>query len=340
MTTLTDRYVAATLTGVPETQRADVDRELRASIADAIDAQTDLGSDPELAERAVLADLGDPAHLAASYADRPLYLIGPANFLAWRRLLILLLSIIVPLTAAAAFIAHSLTSVGDAAWLPHAFAGAVSTAATAALHVAFWTTFVFAVLERTPASRRTAVGSWNVDMLPKIERTKAFNEMVGSIVFTVLFIAAFFWQQFAPIAVSERGAATVPLLAPDLWRFWIPLLLVVLATGIPLSVLVYRRGGWEYWTAGLKVLLDLAFAVPVVILASTGRLLNLGFFDALSWSEVATGEGLSLIGESSTTAPVGTIIAATAIVILVWDAVATGLKAHRRTSTRRAAAVA
>ena len=44
MSTLTDRYIAEVVRGVPESQRADVEQELRASIADAIDATEVAGS--------------------------------------------------------------------------------------------------------------------------------------------------------------------------------------------------------------------------------------------------------------------------------------------------------
>ena len=67
MATLTDRYVDATLRGVPQAKRADIERELRASIADAIDARADSGDSSADAEVAVLTELGDPARLAAGY---------------------------------------------------------------------------------------------------------------------------------------------------------------------------------------------------------------------------------------------------------------------------------
>src|SRR4051794_38396607 len=95
--TLTDRYVAATLRSVPEKQRPELDKELRASIADAIDDRIEAGSKPEAAEREVLIELGDPIRLAAGYADRPLYLIGPALFPDYTRLLKLLVGIVVPI---------------------------------------------------------------------------------------------------------------------------------------------------------------------------------------------------------------------------------------------------
>ena len=45
------------------------------------------GQDPATAEREVLTELGNPAQLAARYADRRLQLIGPTYYLAWLRLL-------------------------------------------------------------------------------------------------------------------------------------------------------------------------------------------------------------------------------------------------------------
>ena len=50
-TTLTDRYVWAVLRSLPEAQRADIDRELRGTIADTIDAKIEAGSEPADASR-------------------------------------------------------------------------------------------------------------------------------------------------------------------------------------------------------------------------------------------------------------------------------------------------
>src|SRR3546814_3153315 len=66
---LTDRYVAAVLRALPEDKRADIEKELRTSIADAIDARTETGEPAAEAERAVLQELGDPARLAAGRSE-------------------------------------------------------------------------------------------------------------------------------------------------------------------------------------------------------------------------------------------------------------------------------
>ena len=54
MTALTERYIAATATGLPPALQEDVRTELTALIMDAIDARIDQGEEPDAAERAVL----------------------------------------------------------------------------------------------------------------------------------------------------------------------------------------------------------------------------------------------------------------------------------------------
>ena len=95
-TTLTDRYVDAILRRLPERQRPDIEQELRASIADAVDDRLEAGADPAEAETAVLTELGDPARLAAGYADRPLHLIGPELYPRLHAAADGLLAIVVP----------------------------------------------------------------------------------------------------------------------------------------------------------------------------------------------------------------------------------------------------
>ena len=59
-TSLTERYVDAAMRTVPDRQRADLGAELRASIADQIDARVDDGEPHDIAERAVLTDSATP----------------------------------------------------------------------------------------------------------------------------------------------------------------------------------------------------------------------------------------------------------------------------------------
>jgi hypothetical protein len=327
--TLTDRYVAATLTGVPESQRTDVDRELRASIADAMDARVDAGTPEVEAERAVLTELGDPVRLSASYADRTLHLIGPDYYVAWRHLLVTLLWTVVPVVAVVAFAVHALTEGAGPAWLSRSFAAALVTAGTTGLHVAFWITLAFSIIERHPGRAGGSVAEWTLEQLPVVDRKPILPEVVASVVFTLLFIGAIIWQQFAPIAVVDGEVVPEPLLDPAQWSFWIPFLLVVLAASIPLTLAVYRRGGWEYWSAAVKVGLDIAFAVPVAILAARGELFNRVFFDAVGRVDQVFPSGAGASGPDDALRIAGGILTAFGVVIVVWDAIDLGRKANR-----------
>ena len=55
-TTLTERYVHATLREVPDSRRADLGDELRSTITDMVEARVDGGQSRDEAERATVAE--------------------------------------------------------------------------------------------------------------------------------------------------------------------------------------------------------------------------------------------------------------------------------------------
>ena len=68
---LIDRYVGATLRTVPESQRSDIEAELRASIEDALEARMEAGVDADTAKRHVLTEMGDPDRLGQAQLRYP-----------------------------------------------------------------------------------------------------------------------------------------------------------------------------------------------------------------------------------------------------------------------------
>jgi hypothetical protein len=278
MSTLTDRYVAATLRGVPEKQRDDVEGELRASVADAVDGLVGKGLDPSLAERQVLTDLGDPDRLAADYSDRPLYLIGPALFLDYVRLLKVLLAVVAPIAMVAVGLGQYLAG-NDVGGI---FAGAISTGLSVIVNIAFWTTLVFVLIERSGPDARRSFGKWSLDRLPEMPaRRKGLADMIGSVTWIAVLIALIFAQQFAGGTRTAGG----PVLNPDLWSFWLPVLVVLLVAEIILEIVRYRLGGWTIPLAVANLGLNAAVAVLVIWLLRSGQLLNDAFFEAVGWPE-------------------------------------------------------
>ncbi|MDG4798567.1 permease prefix domain 1-containing protein [Micromonospora sp. WMMD1082] len=310
MTSLTDRYLAATLRSVPAGRREEIATELRASIADMIDDRTAAGDEAPAAERDVLNELGDPAQLAARYADRRLQLIGPTYYLAWQRLLIVLLSIVPAIAGVTVGVVQATVNDNPAG----AIGQGVVTALNVALHITFWVTAVFAVLERlgTPLH----LPAWNVDQLPDepSQGDTTLIDVCASIVFLVLFIAFLPWQHFqSVIGDGDR----LPILDPALWTSWLPFFLAVLVASTGLEIAKYRARRWTWPLVGVNALLNLAFAVPAIWLLLDDRLLNPEFVARFAWLRDG---GLDTVARISVVA---------IVVISVWDVIDSVVKARR-----------
>jgi hypothetical protein len=322
MTTLTDRYVWAATRSVPDSQRTDLERELRERIGDATDALVETGRAPGDAERMALVELGDPAALAASYVDRPLQLIGPRYYLTWWRLMKMLYSVVLPIAVGAVVLAQLLSGadVGDV------IGNAIAVALSLAVHLGFWTTLVFALLERSPGKGADLV--WTPDQLPQLpelSRPGRRGELIGSLVFLGIFALVIVWQQFGLPWVGALEA--IPLLDPDLWSFWIPYFLVLIVLEMLFAIAIYAWG-WNWWLAAANLVLNVAFVVPAVWLFTTGQLINPDALEAMGWPWGDAGE---------------VIVPAIVVVVIgvaVWDVIDGVIKTVRARGAGQVAAAA
>lgn len=290
---LTDRYVWAATRSLPERQREDVERELRGSIADAIDSRVEAGADPAAAELAVLAGLGDPARLAAQYADRPRHLIGPVLFFDYLRLLKLLLAIVLPVSVAGVLLAQLLAGAGFGEIMGTVWVTALSVT----VHLGFWTTLAFAIVEWTGAARSLAT-EWTPDTLPELPSRGSVRlaDVIASAVFLAIMVGAVIWQHFFSVFQDAQGQA-IPVIEPGLWSFWLPFLFVVVVLELIFTVVVYRVRRWTVPLAIVNIVLAAAAAAPIAWLFATDRLLNPAFIERLGLAElVAPGGILAIIG--------------------------------------------
>lgn len=278
--TFTDRYILAVVRSVPEKQRDDVAAELRASIADQIDARVASGEPASEAERQVLQDLGAPDALAAGYLDRPLHLIGPRYYLDWMRLLKLLLAIVLPCAALGIALGQVLSGAGFGTVVGSTVSGVLSVG----VHLAFWVTLVFVILERTGARPPREEDAWTLDGLPQPRETGAtFGDMLGTLIFLALGAGAIVWDLNLGFVPGEN----LSFLDPGLWPGWVTALFVVMALEGALAVIVHVTGRWTFPLAAVNAVLGLAVAVPALWLLFQDRLLNPAFFPTL----ITSGDG-------------------------------------------------
>lgn len=278
MSTLTDRYIYATTRTVPEAQRDELARELRAEIADMVAARAEAGEPSDAAERATLTELGDPERLAASYADRPLHLIGPAYFLIWKRLLTTLL-LWVPAILAAVTAGGQLLDGED---VGKALGDGVATAIEIAVHIALWTTVTFALIERY--GNASDMPDWSVDQLPEIpaDAHVGLGDTLGTVATAAVTIALLAWQELRGVLETSSGAR-VPLIDSDLWSSWIPVLIAAMVAEAIIAVLAYRRGRWTWPLVGAFSVASLVFTVPAIWLLQSDAFFDPRFVAEVDW---------------------------------------------------------
>ena len=327
--TLTERYISAVTKSLDPAAQEDVRAELEASIGDAVEARIDQGESSADAEHRVLTDLGDPAILAAGYADRPLHLIGPRYYLTWWRLLKLLLWI-VPVTAfVGVAIGNTIADRPIGEIIGESFGVGIATV----VHVAFWTTLVFFILERTGAD--TGV-KWTTDSLPEPQVNGAGRgDLIASLVFLGVGAVALLWDRFIGFVFVADGSidtsaglglqtSGMSILHPELWPWWIGGALVLMGAEAALAIAVYAGRGWRGSLATLNTVLAVVFAAGSVYLLVSGRLLNPAFVEFT-------------LGRSDVPGDVGRILAILLIVgivgVAVWDIIDGWLKTRRARHT-------
>lgn len=314
----TDRYLAAVLRSIPEPKRADVERELRSSITDAIDERVGAGEDAVAAERAVLEGLGDPSKLAAGYSGRPNHLIGPELFPLYRFIVPRLVAGAIPIAGVILAAVELLRggSYGDAV------GAGISGAITVAIQVAFWGTLAFVVLERADAAREAReeivakTGTWRLEYLPEPAPGRVTaSEAIGEVITVLITIGGLFL--FREFSVASGAGPEIRLAGPEVTLVWFPVLLAVLVGVAVVQLAVYIAGRWTMTLAGVFTVLGLAWAVPVVWLALTGRLLNPAFVEHIGNPSLADGNGVAMLAVA-----VGTTLTA------AWDIVSAFLRAR------------
>lgn len=289
MSTLTDRYLYATTRAVPETQREELARELRAEIDEMVGARVDAGQPAASAERETLTELGDPERLAASYAERPLHLIGPAYFLVWKRLLTTLLTFVPGILG----IIVAGGELVDGEDFGTALVDGIGTAFEIALHLVVWTTLTFALVERY--GKASDVPKWSLDDLPELPAAShlPLGETVGTIATSVVTVALLVWQELR--GVLETGAGVrVPVIDSSLWTSWLPVVIAAMVAEAIIAVLAYRRGRWTWRLVGAFSAASLAFAIPAIWLLATDAFFDPRFVAEVDW--LSEGDRVHTIG--------------------------------------------
>jgi len=197
--TLTDRYIAAAVRGVPADQKADIEADIRSLILDTMEVHEGEVEDPEHLERIALEELGDPERLASTYLDRELALIGPRYYLQWKKYTFWLLVLVVPTIAIVSFIA----TIADSSSAWEAILDVIATAGTVGVQMVFWLTFAFFIADRYG---KEPVEKWKVSDLPESYGPDFSTKgAIGEVLVLALAAGLAFWAGWVRPSVTSGG---------------------------------------------------------------------------------------------------------------------------------------
>ena len=268
-----DRYVSAVGRLMPAAQRADVEREIRSLIADAVDAATPSGDTPdEEVIFSVLRNFGKPEEIAARYRA-PAYLVGPALYPTFRTVVGIVLGVLAGVSLFGAAVGVGLGSV---AWNP---VDLLANLVGSLIQVFGTVVGVFALIEffqrRGSLALEDTAGkgsAWDVRSLPPVQDDDRANvgELASGIVGAVIAIFLFnaLPSGLTGMVLNEEGWQFFPLFAPEFWRY-VPWLTALWLLEIALNSYVIARGRWSTPTRWLEAGLS-ALGVAAMLVILTG----------------------------------------------------------------------
>ena len=126
------------------------------------------------------------------------------------------------------------------------------------------------------------------------------GETVGEVFTSLLTIGGLLFLRDVAWARDAEGQV-ISLFDPSLTTFWFPVLIAILASIAVLQVVVYLVGRWTIPLAAGFTALEVAFALPVIVLALNGTLINPAFAAEVGWPPLAERDGIVMLAIAAAT---------------------------------------
>ena len=304
---LIDRYVEAVTGKLRPKRRGEVDRELRASILDALEAR---GASPESEAdvAAVLKDLGDPTTVAAAYEPGSQYLIGPELYPLFRR--VVRVTLLTLVGASALYFAVALVLGGQAEFRAgDLLRDTLETGLGAAILAVVVIAAVFAWLQRSEvdvSAHNRPGGRWDPRSLPAIsgpDRASRFDSVVGLVATAIALVVLGGIGQAATEALPKAAAGVQPIIRHAVLQG-----VMVLQAAAALSALAHAvaliQGRWRPYTRAMRLVAD-ALAVFVFVRVPVELVVHRA---ALLETDLSRNFVLSLVLTSIVTGAIGVAI--------------------------------
>ena len=330
---LIERYVYDVTRRLPEKDREDVKKELRANIYDMLPENAN-----DEAVKKVLYELGSPASLAEQYRSHPRYLISPAYYDEYVRALKWILPLVGVLVMLIGFAVGAVDAAKDGTTsIPFVISGIISSGVSmgvsAAFQVLVWTTIGFAIAERS-GEKKPKLGEhgWRVEDLPEVQNPKAaiplsegIAELVVSVLFSILALLICAGRLPFMMVFAQGDMVFYNIFSQSFLNMLVPFILVSMVLAILQGIAKIKDRRWSVLVCVAvvaKALIDMAITLFVV---NQPNILSAEFHSFLVTSEVS--EVLQMIPHVNGV----NVVIIVFCVLIIFGAVSESVKAIRNT---------
>jgi len=283
---LIEAYLYEVTRRLPEKTRDDIAMELRSTIEDMLSEQP---SEKEV--KSALAQLGDPAVLAAQYSEKPMYLIGPKVYdiyigtmkkiIPWAILITIIVNVFIGI----------FSFTGDESWLSliiDGFSNTIVNIIMMLIYLFFWVTIVFVFIERVGLSKSdlpiTKMGApWTpedlklVNILPR-KKIITKGEILFGLLWTAIWAIVYFNADHLVGIYDDLGGDglqfIMPILNQDILLSYWPLIILSIVLELGLAVFKWNSKIWTMKLVAANAIIHLYGITVFIIIASNTSLLN------------------------------------------------------------------
>lgn len=275
-----EKYIYAVIKNLPEKDREEVSRELRANIMDMLG---DDQSDTHVI--ATLEKMGDPNEMSLEYLGKDDYLIGPRLYYKYIEVLkvIFFVGLIIGLISFMVDLFANIDNVDSFSAILTLIAEGFGNVITTIIGFIFWVTVIFAIIEKTKSydeifgEKGKEFRVNNLKEIPKKSSKKISKvEMVFALFFTVLFLWLFLTRSDL-IAIYSRGQAPIPVFNRNVIADVSWLILFSGALSILLSILKFVIGRWNEILGVFAAIYALISLGVFIMIITRDNLFNEGF---------------------------------------------------------------
>lgn len=279
---LIDRYVYYVTIRLPQSQRADIEKELRGLIEDMLSNRSK--NPTKLDVEAVLKELGKPAELASKYRGTTRYLIGPEYF----DIYFLVLRIVI---ATAGFGIVLAMTIGYIATPPLNVIGAIAefiASVISGLFQAFASvTIVFALIQHfVPPNELLKGREWKVEDLPPIPakraRIKKSEPIVGMIFLVIILIIFNAAPQIFGAYISTNSLTVIPVFNLTVLKNMLPIINAVILLSILKEMFKLITGQYTIKLAVAITIINVLAMIATIFVFISPDIWNQSFVENIS----------------------------------------------------------